>query len=84
MVRGNRCVDINEVHVCMEPARKEQPVIHLWHMEESFGGVAVQKKERERTQHEVPTNHLANMDGSSVRRHQPRLRYAGTRDKFIF
>jgi hypothetical protein len=83
MGRGNRCVDINEVHVCTEPERKEQLMIHLWHMEESFGGVAMQKRERERIQHKVPTNHLADMDGSSVRRCQPRLQYAKARDKYI-
>jgi hypothetical protein len=36
-----------------------------------------------RTQHGVPTNHLANMDGLNVRRRQPRLHYVGAKDKFI-
>jgi hypothetical protein len=52
-------------------------------MEERFGGVTMQKLECECTQHGVPNNHLADMDGLSVRRRQPRLRYTGVGDKFI-
>jgi hypothetical protein len=43
----------------------------------------VQKKERARSQHGVPTNHLANVVGPSVHHHQLRPRYVGVGDKFI-
>jgi hypothetical protein len=52
--------------------RKEQPVIRLRHMEEKFGGLTVRKKGCVRTQHRVPTNHLADMDDPNIRRRQPR------------
>jgi hypothetical protein len=64
-------------------AHKEQPVICLQHMEEKFGGLTVQKKGRVRTQHGVPTNQLADMDGLNVCRRQPRPWYMGAEDKFI-
>jgi hypothetical protein len=64
-------------------AHKEQPAIHLRHMEGKFGGLTVPKKRRTRTQHRVPTNQLANMDGSNVRRCQPRSRYTEAKDKLI-
>jgi hypothetical protein len=63
--------DMNEVHVCMETVCKELPMIYLRHMEERFGSVAMQKREHERTQHGVLTDHLANMDGLNVCRRQP-------------
>jgi hypothetical protein len=64
-------------------ARKEQPMIHLRHMEEKFGGLTVRKKGRACTQHRVPTNYLADMDGLNIRRHQPRPWYTGVEDKLI-
>jgi G3E family GTPase len=67
----------------MKTARKEQPAIHLRHMEEKFGGLTVPKKGRARTQHRLPTNQLTNMDGPNVCRRQPRPRYAGAEDKLI-
>jgi hypothetical protein len=63
--------------------RKEEPVICLRHMEEKFGGLTVPKKGREHTQHEVPTNQLADMDGPNVHRCQPRQHYARAEDKLI-
>jgi hypothetical protein len=61
-------VDINEVYVHTKTARMEQSVICLRHMEEKFGGLTMQKKGCAHTQHGVPTNHLANMDGPNIRR----------------
>jgi hypothetical protein len=52
-------------------------------MEERFGGLTVPKKGCARTQHGVPTDHLADMDGPSIYCRQPRLWYTGARDKFI-
>jgi hypothetical protein len=69
--------------VHMKIARKEQPTICLRHMEEKFGGLIVPKKGCARTQHGVPTNQLANMDGPNICRCQPRPRYAGAEDKLI-
>jgi hypothetical protein len=83
MGRGNRLADMNEVYVHMKTARKKQPAICFRHMEEKFGGLTVPKKGRARTQHGVPTNQLADMDGPNVRCHQPRPRYAGAEDKLI-
>jgi hypothetical protein len=83
MGRGNRLADMNEVYVHMKTARKKQPMIRLRHMEEKFGGLTVPKKGHARTQHKVPTNQLADMDGPNVHRRQPRPRYAGTKDKLI-
>jgi hypothetical protein len=65
-----------EVYVRIEAACKEQPAICLRHMEEKFGGLTVRKKGHAHTQHGVLTNHLADMDGLNVRRHQQRPRYA--------
>jgi hypothetical protein len=83
MGRGNHLVDMNEVYVRTEAAHKKQPSIHLWHLEEKFGGRTMQKKGRARTQHGVPTDHLASMDGLNIRRHQPRPRYAWVENKFV-
>jgi hypothetical protein len=58
-------------------------VIHLWHIEEKFGGIVALKREWVRTQHRVTTDHLANMGGPTVHRRQPRLRYVEAEDKFI-
>jgi ribosomal protein S15P/S13E len=52
-------------------------------MEERFGGLTMPKKGCARTQHSVPINHLADMDGSNICRRQPRLWYTGAGDKFI-
>jgi hypothetical protein len=76
MGRGNRLADKNEAHIRTEAIHKEQPAIRLRHMKERCDGLTVQKKERAHTQHGVPTDHLADMNGSSVRHHQPRPRYA--------
>jgi hypothetical protein len=83
MGRGNRLADMNEVYVHTKTRHKEQPTIRLWHMEEKFGGLTVPKKGHALTQHVVPTNQLADMDGPNVRRRQPRPHYAGAKDKFI-
>jgi hypothetical protein len=83
MGRGNRLADMNEVYVHMKTARKKQPAIRLRHMEEKFGGLTVPKKRCARTQHGVPANQLADMDGPNIRRRQPRLRYVGAEDKLI-
>jgi hypothetical protein len=83
MGRSNRLADMNDVYVHTKIARKEQPVIRLQHMEEKFGGLTVPKKGRASTQHGVPTNQLADMDGPNVCRCQPRLCYAGAEDKLI-
>ena len=72
MGRSNRLADMNEVYVHTKTSRKEQPVIRLQHMEEKFSGQTVRKKGRARTQHGVPTNHLADMDGLNICRRQPR------------
>jgi hypothetical protein len=83
MGRSDRLADMNEVYVHTKTTRKEQPAICLRHIEEKFGGLTVPKKGRARTQHGVPTNQLADMDGPNVRRRQPRPRYAGAEDKLI-
>jgi hypothetical protein len=77
MGRGNHLPNMNEVHVCTEAVHKDQLAIHFQHMEERFGGIAMQKREHERTQHKVPTDHLADMDGLSIHRRQPRSQNAG-------
>jgi hypothetical protein len=77
MGRSNRLADMNEVYVHMKIAHKEQPAIHLRHMEEKFGGLTVRKKGRARTQHGVPTDHLVDMDGSNICCRQPRPWYTG-------
>jgi hypothetical protein len=69
--------------VCKEIVCKEQPMICLRHIKERFGGVAVQKREHERTQHGVLIDHLANMDGLNVYCRQPKPQYTGAEDKFI-
>jgi hypothetical protein len=74
---------MKEVYLHTKIARKEQSVIRLRYKEEKFGGLTMPKKGRARTQHEVPTNQLADMDGLTVRRCQPRPRYAGAKDKLI-
>jgi hypothetical protein len=64
----------------MKTAHKEQPAICLRHMEERFGGLTMPKKGCACTQHEVPTDHLADIDGSNIRHRQPRLWYTGAGD----
>jgi hypothetical protein len=64
-------------------AHKEQPAIRLRHMKEKFGGLTIQKKGCAHTQHRIPTNHLADMDGPNIRCRQPRLWYMGVEDKLI-
>ncbi|XP_059455706.1 uncharacterized protein LOC132185910 [Corylus avellana] len=83
MRRSNRLADMNKVYVRTEAVRKKQLVIRLRHMEERFGGLTVRNEGCARTQHGVPTDHSADMDGPSVCRRQPKLRYAGAEDKFI-
>jgi hypothetical protein len=83
MERSDRLADMNKVYVHTKSARKEQLAICLRHMEERFGGLTVPKKGRVCTQHGVPTNHLADMDGPNIHRCQPRLWYTGAEDKFI-
>jgi hypothetical protein len=83
MERSNHLVDMNKVYMCIEASCKEQLAISLRHMEEKFGGLTMRKKGCVRTQHEVPTNHLANMNGPNVHRCQPRPRHARAEDKFI-
>ena len=83
MGRSNRLADMNEVYVQMKTARKEQPAICLRHMDEKFGGLTMPKKGCARTQHEIPTSQLADMDGLNVRCCQPRPRYTGAKDKVI-
>jgi hypothetical protein len=73
MGRSNHLADMNEVYVHMKTAHKEQSAIHLQHMKDKFGGLTIQKKGRVCTQHEVPTNHLADMDGPNIRHCQLRL-----------
>jgi hypothetical protein len=63
--------------------RKEQLAICLWHMEGRLDGLTVPKKECVRTQHRVPIDHLADMDGLNIHRRQPRLWYTRAGDKFI-
>jgi hypothetical protein len=52
-------------------------------MEEKFGGLSMWKKGRVPTQHGVPTDHLADMDGPNIRPRQPRPWYTGADDKLI-
>jgi hypothetical protein len=63
---------MNEVYMHTKAACKEQPAIRLQNMKERFGGLTMQRKGRASTQHEVPIDHLADMDGSNVRHRQPR------------
>ena len=83
MGRSDCLGDMNEVYVHTKTAREEQPAICLRHMEERFGGLTMPKKGRACTQHGVPTDHLADMDGPNIRYRQPRLWYMGAKDKFI-
>ena len=75
--------NMNEVYVHMKTAHKEQPEIRLWHVEEKFSGLTVPKKGRAHTQHGVPTDHLADIDGPNIHRHKLRSWYTGVGDKFI-
>ena len=68
MGRSDHLVNINEVYVSTEASPKEKLTICLQHIEERFGGLTMGKKERARTQHGVPTDHLANMNDLSIRR----------------
>jgi hypothetical protein len=52
-------------------------------MEERFGSLIVRNEGRACTQHGVPTDHLADMDGLNICRCQPKLWYAGAKNKFI-
>ena len=83
MGRSDCLVDMNQVYMHTKIARKEQLAICLRHMKERFGGQTVPKKGRECTQHGVPTDHLADMDGPNIRCRQPRSWYTGAEDKFI-
>jgi hypothetical protein len=83
MGRGNHLADMNEVYVHTKTTRKEQLAICLRHMEERFGDLIVPKKGCVRTQHEVPTNYLADMDGPNIHCRQPRSWYMGPEDKLI-
>ena len=83
MGRSNRLADMNEVYVHTKTAHKEQPAIRLQHMEGKFGGLTVRKKGRARTQHGVPNDHLANMDGPNICHRQPRPWYTEAEDKLI-
>jgi hypothetical protein len=74
---------MNEVYVHMKTPRKEQLAICLRHMDERFGGLTAPKKGHTRTQHTVPTDYLADMDGPNIRRRQLRSWYIGAKDKFI-
>ena len=66
-MNGEGClVDMNEVYVRIGAAHKDQPAIPLLHMEERFGGIVMQERERVHAQHKVPTNHFANMGGWMV------------------
>jgi hypothetical protein len=83
MGRSDRLADMNEVYVHTKIARNKQPAIRLRHMEEKFGGLTVRKKGRVRTQHGVPTDYLADMDGPNICHRQPRPWYTGVEDKLI-
>ena len=63
MEMGNHCVDSSKVYVHSKAACKDQPAIHLWHMDERFGGIAVQKRKQLHTQHGVPTDHFVDVGG---------------------
>jgi hypothetical protein len=54
---------------------KAQSAIHLWHMDEKFGGIAVQNRKRLHTQHGVPTNHFADIGGPNGVECSPYKRY---------
>jgi hypothetical protein len=77
MGKSNRLVDMNEVYVHTKIACKEQTTICLWHIEERFGGLTMPKKGHACTQHGVPTDHSADMDGPNIRCRQPKLWYTG-------
>jgi hypothetical protein len=74
---------MNEVYVHIKTTCKEQPAICLWHMEERFGGLTMPKKGCAHTQIGVRTDHLVDIDGPNIRRHQPRPWYMWAEDKFI-
>ena len=83
MGRSNRLADMNEVYMHTKVARMVQPAIRLWHMEERFSGLTMQKKGHAHTQHGVPTDHLADMDRLNVHRCQPRPWFAEEEGKSI-
>jgi hypothetical protein len=83
MGKSDCLANINEVYVHTKTARKVQLTICLRHMKERFGGLTVPKKGRACTQHEVLTDHLANMDGSNICRRQPRPWYTGAEDLLL-
>jgi hypothetical protein len=74
MGRNDHLASMNKVYMHIETSHKEQPTIRLEHIEERFDGLTVRKKGHARTQHGVPTDHLADMDGPKVCRRQPRPR----------
>jgi hypothetical protein len=63
------------VYVCSKVVHRAQPTIHLWHMDEKFGGIAVQKRKWLHTQHGVPTDHFAKIGGPSGVECSPYKRY---------
>jgi hypothetical protein len=83
MGKSNRLPNMNTVYVHTKTTCKEQPGIRLQHMEEKFGGLTIRKKGCACTQHRVPTDHLADMDGPNICRRQPRPWYTGAEDKLI-
>jgi hypothetical protein len=82
MERSDHLVNMNDVYVHIEAAHQEQLAIRLRHMDERFDGLTMRKKRHVGTQHGVPTDHFADMDGPNVCRRQPRLRYIGAENKF--
>jgi hypothetical protein len=74
---------MNEVYVHTKITHKEQLTICLLHMEERFGGLTMPKKGRACTQHGIPTDHLADMDGPNIHRRQPSPSFTRAEDKFI-
>jgi hypothetical protein len=83
MGRSDRLADMNEVYMHTKTACKEQLVILFEAMEEKFDGLTMRKKGHVCTQHGVPTNHLADMDGLNIHRRQPIPWYTGAEDKLI-
>jgi hypothetical protein len=83
MGKSDHLANMNKVYMHTKTTHKEQLTICLRHMEERSGGLTVPKKGCARTQHEVPTNHLADMNGPNIRHRQPRPWYMGAKDKFI-
>jgi hypothetical protein len=68
MGKSNSLADMNEMYVHTKTTCKEQSAICLRHMEERLDGLTVPKKGCARTQHGIPADHLADMDGPNIRR----------------